>query len=155
MLCKACFGPSLCVFHTIWVLLLGGWLPRGPGHNLLMHFSSLSSSRLSLSPLRGALPKAIEFFFPWYGAAHGHAQEPIPSSAVEFWGESVRKNRALVPRSNIAGERLWLCERNSPPVVAAMLNYAALEDEDWTHHQKAEIEEWQAQHGHKPKGEQP
>ena len=46
MLCKACFSPSLCVFHTIWVLLLGGWLPRGPGHNLLMHFSSLSSSRM-------------------------------------------------------------------------------------------------------------
>ena len=42
-------------------------------------------------------------FFPRYGAAHGHAQEPTPGSAVEFLGESVRKNRPLVPRSNIAG----------------------------------------------------
>ena len=42
-------------------------------------------------------------FFLWYGAAHGHAQEPTPGSAVEFLGESVRKNRPLVPRSNIAG----------------------------------------------------
>ena len=38
-----------------------------------------------------------------YGAAHGRAQEPAPGSAVEFWGESVRRNRRLVPRSNIAG----------------------------------------------------
>ena len=44
-----------------------------------------------------------ENFFPWCGAAHGRAQEPTPGSAVEFEGESVRKNRPLVPRSNIAG----------------------------------------------------
>ena len=25
------------------------------------------------------------FFPPRYGAAHGHAQEPTPGSAVEFW----------------------------------------------------------------------
>ena len=128
MLCKACFSPSLCVFHPIWVLGGGGGLPRGLGHNLLMQFFRLGSSkmensktdfvdnltiqndqisyakhvvaplyafftllgclgggggapngsraqptyaafppeqlkkRLSLSPLRGALPKAIEFF---------------------------------------------------------------------------------------------
>ena len=42
-------------------------------------------------------------FFPRYGAAHSHAQEPTPGSAVEFLGESVRKNRPLVLRSNIAG----------------------------------------------------
>ena len=35
----------------------GGGFPRGLGHNLLMKFSRLSH----LSPLRGALPKAIEF----------------------------------------------------------------------------------------------
>ena len=46
---------------------------------------------------------APQIFFPRYGAANGHAQEPTPGSAVEFWGESVRKNRPLVPRSNIAG----------------------------------------------------
>ena len=46
---------------------------------------------------------APEIFFPQYGAAHGHVQEPTPGSAVEFWGQSVRKNRPLVPRSNIAG----------------------------------------------------
>ena len=48
-----------------------------------------------------------------------------------------------------------MCEQNVPPVGAAMLNYVALEDEDWTDQQKAEIEEWQAQHGHKPEGEPP
>ena len=46
---------------------------------------------------------APENFFPRYGAAHGHAQEPTPGSVVEFWGESVRKNCPLVLRSNIAG----------------------------------------------------
>ena len=44
-----------------------------------------------------------EIFFPQDGAAHGHVQEPTPGSAVEFGGESVCKNRPLVPRSNIAG----------------------------------------------------
>ena len=29
---------------------------------------------------------APEFFFPRYGATHGHAQEPTPGSTVEFWG---------------------------------------------------------------------
>ena len=42
-------------------------------------------------------------FFPRYGVAHGRAQEPTPGSAVKFRGKSVRKNRPLVPRSNIAG----------------------------------------------------
>ena len=40
--------------------------------------------------------------FSQYGAAHGHAQEPTPSSAVEFLGGSVCKNLLFVPRSNIA-----------------------------------------------------
>ena len=44
MLCKACFSPSLCVFHPIWGG--GGGLPRGLGHNLLMQLSSLGSSRM-------------------------------------------------------------------------------------------------------------
>ena len=43
------------------------------------------------------------FFFPRYGVAHGCAQEPTLGSAVKFRGKSVRKNRSLVPRSNIAG----------------------------------------------------
>ena len=46
---------------------------------------------------------APQNFFPQDGAAHGHAQEPTPGSAVKFRGKSVRKNRPLVPRSNIAG----------------------------------------------------
>ena len=46
---------------------------------------------------------APEFFFSRYGVAHGCAQEPTPGSAVKFRGKSVRKNRPLVPRSNIAG----------------------------------------------------
>ena len=46
MLCKACFSPLLRVFHPIWVL--GGGLPRGVGHNLLMQFSRLGSSKMEL-----------------------------------------------------------------------------------------------------------
>ena len=46
---------------------------------------------------------APENCFPQDGAAHGHAQEPTAGYPVEFWGESVRKNRPLVPQSNIAG----------------------------------------------------
>ena len=40
--------PSLCVFHAIWVLGWGG-LPGGLGRNLLMHFYSLSSSKMQIS----------------------------------------------------------------------------------------------------------
>ena len=46
---------------------------------------------------------APEIFFATVWGWHGHAQEPTPGSAVEFWGKSMRKNRPLVPRSNIAG----------------------------------------------------
>ena len=51
MLCKACFSPSLFGFHPIWMCVWGkgGWLPRGVGHNLLMRFSSLGSSRMEIS----------------------------------------------------------------------------------------------------------
>ena len=49
------------------------------------------------------LTRNKQIFFPRYGVAHGCAQEPTPGSAVKFRGESVRKNRPLVPRSNIAG----------------------------------------------------
>ena len=31
LLCKACFSPSLCVFHPIWVLGGGGGAPKGSG----------------------------------------------------------------------------------------------------------------------------
>ena len=37
-----CFSPYLGVF-------LGGGLPKGLGHNLLMHFSSLSNSIMEIS----------------------------------------------------------------------------------------------------------
>ena len=50
MLCKACFRPSLSVFHPIWGGGGGGGgLPRGVGHNLLMPFSSLGSSKMEIS----------------------------------------------------------------------------------------------------------
>ena len=42
---KHVVAPSLCVFRTIWVLR-GGGLPRGLGHNLLMQYSRLGSSRM-------------------------------------------------------------------------------------------------------------
>ena len=42
--------PSLCVFNPIWVLGGGGGgLPRGQGHNLLMQFSGLGSSKMEIS----------------------------------------------------------------------------------------------------------
>ena len=37
------------VFHLIWVFFLGGGVPRGLGHNLLMQFSSLCSSKMAIS----------------------------------------------------------------------------------------------------------
>ena len=55
------------------------------------------------------------FFFPRYGFAHGRAQEPTPGSAVKFRGKSVRKNRPLVPRSNIAGS--WTRGRGGYPIL--------------------------------------
>ena len=42
-LCEACFKPSLCVFHrSLGFFPGGGGVPRGPGYNLLMQFSSHS-----------------------------------------------------------------------------------------------------------------
>ena len=42
--------PSLCVFHPIWVLGGGGGgVPTGLGHNLLIQFSRLSSSKMEIS----------------------------------------------------------------------------------------------------------
>ena len=57
ILCKACFSPSLCVFHPIGVLG-GGAAPKGAGAQFAY---AVFQPRSSLSPLRGALPKAIEF----------------------------------------------------------------------------------------------
>ena len=39
--------PSLCVFHSIWVL--GEGVPGGLGHNRLMQFSSLGDSKVEIS----------------------------------------------------------------------------------------------------------
>ena len=38
--------PSLCVFHPLWIL--GGGIPRGQGHKLLMQFSSLGNSKMEI-----------------------------------------------------------------------------------------------------------
>ena len=62
---------------------------------------SHSQAHILLKPLPPATCR--KFFFPRYGVTHGLAQEPTTGSAVKFWGKSVRKNRPLVPRSNIAG----------------------------------------------------
>ena len=66
--------PSLCIFHPIWVL--GGGLPRGLGHNLLLCSFPASAAQkgLSLSPLRGALPKAIKFV-PSHDGYHQESPE--------------------------------------------------------------------------------
>ena len=44
----------LYVFFTLFGCL-GGGLPRGPGHNLLMHFSSFGSSKMEISETWGAI----------------------------------------------------------------------------------------------------
>ena len=62
---------------------------------------------------------APELFFLRYGAAHGPAQEPTSGSAVEFWAGNVRKNRPLVPRSNIAAS--WARGRGTPPPPPAFV----------------------------------
>ena len=50
MLCKACFRPSLCVFHPIWVW--GGGGTKGcRAHNLLLQFSGLGSSKMEFSEI--------------------------------------------------------------------------------------------------------
>ena len=46
---KHVLAPHLCVFHPIWVFWGEGGLPSGPGHNLLMQFSSLGSSKMEIS----------------------------------------------------------------------------------------------------------
>ena len=69
---------------------------------------------------------APEFFFPRYGAAHGHAQEPTSGSAVEFWGGgNVRKNRPLVLRSNIAGS--WARGGGGCPIVVLSVRRRVVE----------------------------
>ena len=45
-ICKACFGPLLCVLHLIWALgagVLGS--PWGLEHNVLMQFVTLGNSK--------------------------------------------------------------------------------------------------------------
>ena len=37
------------LFFILFGCVEGGWLPRGPGHNLLMQFSSLGSSKMEIS----------------------------------------------------------------------------------------------------------
>ena len=64
---------------------------------------------------------APDNFFPRYGFAHGCAQEPTPGSAVKFRGKSVRKNRPLVPRSNIAGS--WTRGGGRVPPVHVVLRH--------------------------------
>ena len=49
--CKACFSPSLCVFHPI-CLLLGGPPKGARAHNLLMKFYSLGNSKMEITSQR-------------------------------------------------------------------------------------------------------
>ena len=49
-MCKACFMPYLCVFHSIWVLgpRGGGGSPKGLVHNLLMQFFTVASLKIEV-----------------------------------------------------------------------------------------------------------
>jgi hypothetical protein len=44
-----------------------------------------------------------------------------------------------------SAERIWVCERNVPPVGSWLLNYTALEDENLTHENRSSLEEWERQ----------
>eukprot|EP00667_Euglena_gracilis_P000489 EG_transcript_489 len=48
-----------------------------------------------------------------------------------------------------AAERIWVCERNVPPIGSWLLNYTALEDEDLTAEKKAELQYWENINGEK------
>ena len=59
MLCKACFSPSLCVFHPIWVLGGGGGgAPKGAGRGTTC-LCSLPASAAQ----KWKFPKLIFFIF--------------------------------------------------------------------------------------------
>ena len=67
----------LAPFYVFFTLLGflgvgGGGLPRGLGHTtcLCSFLTSAAQECLSLSPLGGALPKAIEFFFGAFGTQY-------------------------------------------------------------------------------------
>ena len=47
-MCKACFGPYLCVCHLILVLGARGGCPKGLVHNLLLQFFTLGSSKIEV-----------------------------------------------------------------------------------------------------------
>ena len=46
-------------------------------------------------------------------------------------------------------ERLWVCERNVPPIGSWLLNYSALEDEELEEAKKEELEKWDRAEGDK------
>ena len=48
-----------------------------------------------------------------------------------------------------AAERLWVCERNVPPIGSWLLNYTAMEDEDLAADQRAAMERWEVEEGGK------
>ena len=65
-------------------------------------------------------------------SVHGHAQEPTPSSEVQYCAERLRKTPSLIPKSNIAGswarrgghlytgsfENNWFCRFNGFKLIS-------------------------------------
>ena len=87
---KIKFAKWCCQWHTT--------AQSAEIHSFGVHLSTW----LTVGKERARMSRLPEIFFPRYGVAHGCAQEPTSGSAVKFRGESVCKNRPLVPRSNIA-----------------------------------------------------
>ena len=72
--------PSLCVFHPIWVLGGGGGSQGGWCTTCLCSFTASAAQKWSsLSPLRGALPKAIEFLCHDWSRHLSPCLRPAPS----------------------------------------------------------------------------
>ena len=52
-----------------------------------------------------------------------------------------------------AAERIWVCERNVPPIGSWLLNYTAMEDQELTASEVAALVEWEEKEGQKSTNE--
>ena len=51
-------------------------------------------------------------------------------------------------------ERIWVCERNVPPIGSWMLNYTAMEDQDLSPMDSANLQQWKDTNASKVQEEQ-
>ena len=115
---------SLCVFHPIWVFAgRGGWGSQGGwGTTCLCNFPVSAAQKCSsLSPLRGALPKAIDFWVLLPTTHKAHATKKYHrmqnTSSIRQKGKRSPKSKrkcVLHPHATGKERRLWY----EPPIFA-------------------------------------